>query len=604
MTKIGKKLKADNLISGAGLLYQAFSQFKRQIVFLSILGVVSGLLEGIGVNVMIPIFAKITKEENIVPDIISRGVEWLFAFLHIDFRISYLIIFIVILFIAKALVTFWAQYVNVKITTAYEKQMRSTLFQAMLRTRWPFLLKQKIGHLEKVIIDDISNASTALLYLSASILLATSMLIYVVIAFSISASITLLALLTGAVLFLIMKPLLFKTRRAAQNLTVTSKDSAHHINEHMIGIKSVKSFSVEDKVGQRADLFFDRLRDARIKLALYNNGTVAIIQPISVIFVLAVFSYYFLAGDFNLAAFAVILYLIQKIFQYVQTMQNRLHSIYELIPNLRYVISYQQGAKRHHEKNQGKAAFNLDDKLEFRGVNFGYSAKSKSVLKNISFTINRGEMFGLIGRSGSGKTTVVDLLLGLFLPDKGKIIADGKKMSDIDLIDWRDKIGYVSQDIFLLNDTIINNIKFYDDKISTEQVVNAAKMAQIHDFVKGTSKAYQTVIGERGVRLSGGQRQRIILARALARQPKLLILDEATSSLDTESERLVQKAIELLKGKMTVIAIAHRLSTVMNSDQLLILKDGQIKEKGDPKKLLKDINSYVYKNYNLRAEPL
>jgi ATP-binding cassette subfamily B protein/subfamily B ATP-binding cassette protein MsbA len=209
-------------------------------------------------------------------------------------------------------------------------------------------------------------------------------------------------------------------------------------------------------------------------------------------------------------------------------------------------------------------------------------------------------MVGLIGPSGAGKTTIVDLVLRLFELNKGEILIDGINISQIDIAQWRKNIGYVSQDIFLINDTIANNIKFYDESIIEKDIEEAARMANIYDFIQGCPEKFSTIIGERGVLLSAGQRQRIIIARILARQPKILILDEATSALDNESEKQIQRVIENLKNRITVFAIAHRLSTLINSDRLLVLENGKIIESGRPRELLGNKSSYFYKVYYIK----
>ena len=166
--------------------------------------------------------------------------------------------------------------------------------------------------------------------------------------------------------------------------------------------------------------------------------------------------------------------------------------------------------------------------------------------------------------------------------------------------DWREHVGYISQDIFLTNDTIANNIRFYRDSISEDDIVDAAKKANIYDFIKTLPDGLNTIVGERGIQLSVGQRQRVAIARVLVKKPSILLLDEATSALDNESEMQVQKVIEKLKGDTTILVIAHRLSTITNSDKLLVIEEGVISEKGSPKELLKDKESYFYKVYNIR----
>ena len=207
-------------------------------------------------------------------------------------------------------------------------------------------------------------------------------------------------------------------------------------------------------------------------------------------------------------------------------------------------------------------------------------------------------MIGIVGVSGAGKTTIADLVMRFTDPSEGRLLLDGRDAKDIHLKAWRENIAYVSQDIFLKNGTVENNIKFYDQSISDEDMITAAKTAQCQDFISELPKGFKTEVGERGNNLSGGQRQRIVLARALSRKPQILILDEATSSVDNQSEALIKQAISDLKGKITIVVIAHRLSTILDADKVIYLDHGKIIEEGDPQTLLKNPGSAFYKMYN------
>ena len=262
---------------------------------------------------------------------------------------------------------------------------------------------------------------------------------------------------------------------------------------------------------------------------------------------------------------------------------------------------YKKEIIEHEEKQAGKLPFVFDRIVCLRGVSFAYANKKEEVLSGLRFCIKKGELVGLVGPSGSGKTTIVDLLLRLFEPTSGAIFFDEINAGEIKLDSLRRNIGYVSQDMYLANDTVEKNIKFYEDSISDEDMIRAAHMAHVHDVIESLPRGYQTIIGERGVMLSAGQRQRIVIARILARKPQLLILDEATSALDNESELEIQKAIESLKRKITVLVIAHRLETVLSCDNLLVLDKGKILEEGKPQDLLAKEDSYFFKMYNIRT---
>lgn len=577
----------------------AFGGYKWQIITLVFLGFFSGLLEGIGINAIIPVFSLATGEAISGTDFISRTIEKLFLQLGLDFRLKYLLIFIIILFIAKAITLFFSNYTKVKITSSYEKNTRDNLLEKALRADWPHLLKQKIGHLETILITDAHQSSLLLDSLSSFILLCTSLMMYVLVAINISFSITFIALAFGGMLLLIFKPLIYKKKLLAREAVKLNKEVAHFVNENIIGVKTVKAMSVAEQVISKGKEYFHTFRQITIKSHVLSAIANTCIQPLSLIFIILLFALSYKSADFNFAAFIALVYLIQKIFTYIGDIQSNFHKINYELPFLQDVLAYQQLASASKERSNGQNKFVFTKELKFKDVSFAYDDK-QNILSAANFSINKGQMIGLIGVSGSGKTTIVDLILRLFQPQNGKITLDGKDVEMIGLDSWRKNIGHVSQDMFLINDTITNNIKFYDSTITDKDVMQATKMANIYDFVQGAPEKFDTIIGERGVRLSAGQRQRIVIARILARQPQILLLDEATSALDNESELKIQKIIEELKGKITVLIIAHRLSTVLDCDELLILDKGKIIERGQPKKLLQDTKSHFYRLYNIR----
>jgi ABC-type multidrug transport system fused ATPase/permease subunit len=364
----------------------------------------------------------------------------------------------------------------------------------------------------------------------------------------------------------------------------------------MIGLKLIKAFGVEGPVSHVGTEFFQEFRAIRLKQYMTQNVFGVLIQPLSMIFIVGVFAVSYQQTDFSLPAFIAVIYLIQKIFAHVNDIQQSISAMLDTVPSVQKIAEVKKEAAEHKERFSGEKPFRLKHSIRFDHVSFSYDS-GKYVLSDVSFEMKRGEMVGVIGVSGSGKTTIADLLLRLFELPQNAITVDGIPINSISLKELRKKVGYVSQEVFLKNDTIANNIRFYDQNIFDETIAESARAANIYDFVQTLPKKFETVIGERGVLLSGGQRQRIALARVLARTPELLILDEATSAVDNESEALIQQSIEKLKGSVTILIIAHRLSTVVNADRLILLDKGKIVETGVPEELLKNKESHFYRLY-------
>jgi ATP-binding cassette, subfamily B, bacterial MsbA len=242
------------------------------------------------------------------------------------------------------------------------------------------------------------------------------------------------------------------------------------------------------------------------------------------------------------------------------------------------------------DKDDAISLTKFNDRIEFRATTFAYN--TEQVLKNISFSIPKGKMVAIVGQSGAGKSTTADLLCRFYDPQGGGVFIDGADIRDYTLESLRNQMGIVTQEAILFNDTVFNNIAFGIENADEKDVIHAARIANAHEFISQMEEGYQTNIGDRGSRLSGGQRQRISIARAVLKNPPILILDEATSSLDTESEKLVQDAIQKLMLNRTSLVIAHRLSTIQHADEIIVLQQGEIVERGPHDKLYAEKGVY------------
>ena len=250
-------------------------------------------------------------------------------------------------------------------------------------------------------------------------------------------------------------------------------------------------------------------------------------------------------------------------------------------------------ADKQFRRRSGFTFKSLQQGITLRNLTLQYGPELQPALRNINLNIPSGSTVALVGSSGAGKSSLADLLVGLYEPTEGQMLVDGKPLNDFDLISWQQQLGVVSQDTFLFNATIAENISHGSPNATRAQIVEAAEKAQAAGFISDLPDGYDTLIGERGYLLSGGQRQRLSLARAILRDPELLILDEATSALDTQSERLVQQAIDQFERQHTVLVIAHRLSTIVKADLICVLEKGQIVEQGNHQELLEKHGIYA-----------
>jgi len=287
----------------------------------------------------------------------------------------------------------------------------------------------------------------------------------------------------------------------------------------------------------------------------------------------------------------------------VPTLGVFISAAFRMIPSLNRIMASTQNIKyaesvvnviykelsliEHSPKLSNNSILKFDKTIEFKSVNFNYDDKSNNVLKNINFKIDKGQTIGIIGSSGAGKSTLVDILLGLLNVKSGDILIDGKSIYN-NILSWQSRIGYVPQQIYLIDDNIVNNIAFGvpPENIDFKSLEKAIELSQLTEFINSLDNGIFSIVGDRGVKLSGGQRQRIGIARALYKQPEVLVLDEATSALDNETESFFMHSINSLKGKLTIVIIAHRLTTVQNCDYIYKFEKGEIVRKGTPKDIL------------------
>lgn len=383
-----------------------------------------------------------------------------------------------------------------------------------------------------------------------------------------------------------------------QSLDAQNKwsDTMAQLEETLGGMRIIKAFTAENKMIRRFDQSTNDFRDASNRVAIRQASAHPVSEFLGTALIVLVLWYggtliFSDHSPIDAPTFIFYMVILYSIIQPLKDFSKASYAIPKGMASVERVNKILKAENPIHEQPNPIHTDGLKELIEFKDVCFSYNGTTP-VLQGVNLTVRRGETIALVGQSGSGKSTLVDLLPRYHDVTKGEILIDGVNVKVLALSDLRALIGNVNQEAILFNDTFYNNITFGVENATMDQVIEAAKIANAHDFIMESEDGYNTKVGDRGCRLSGGQRQRVSIARAVLKNPAILILDEATSALDTESERLVQEALERLMKTRTTIAIAHRLSTIKNADEICVLYEGRIVERGTHTELLKQGGYY------------
>jgi subfamily B ATP-binding cassette protein MsbA len=476
------------------------------------------------------------------------------------------------------------------------RDLRNAVYLHLQRLPLPFFTRTKTGQLLARVLNDTQQTKAVITEsVTRSIQSAAMVITSIVTLFAISWKLALLTLIIAPLLIGLLQPVLRSLRRGHRRLSNQFGDMTSVVQEAVSGIRLVKSFGGEDYEYARFRDASDRYARGMMRVTRLSQLAIPITETVGT--GVAVIVLWFgarevlVAGTIDGTTLIAFLALTLRILQPLKQLSQVPTVAAQSMAAAERVFEVLDAESEYDADKGTTQVTGLHRQIEFDRVHFAY--EQAPVLENISFTARRGDVTAIVGASGAGKTTLVDLIPRFYEPKRGSVLIDGVDTREIKLRSLRSLTGIVSQDTVIFNDTVRNNLAYgVASRFSDEQVAAAAKAANAHDFITQLPDGYNTILGERGTRLSGGQRQRIAIARALLIDPPILILDEATSALDSESERLVQEAIDRLLQGRTVFVIAHRLSTVAHATQILVLDQGRLVEQGTHEDLLARRGTY------------
>ena len=554
----------------------------------------SSLFEGVQLTLMLPVIDRIfTNKKIILPNKVPEFVTNLVNYLNsIDNHILFwsVPLSFLALFTCKQILAFFADYYMNDVAQRVMRDVRSRLFERIQTLSLDYFSKKRTGELVARITNDVGVIENAVSYAVTDLFRQPVLIIvFLALAFTFNA--------TGTLLIFVMVPFIAipmviigkKLRKLSRGQQEKMADINSHLLETISGVRILKAFGTERYEIKR----FDQQNQDYYRLRMKGLKNLMLLGPITElagatcgVAAVLILGKAVLEGQLSFGVFSLSIVSILQVIRPIKRLANVQAIIQQALAANERIYEVLDTKPTVVEKPSARELAPLQQKILLEDVNFSYDKASGEVLKDINLTIKKGELVAIVGPTGSGKSTLVNLIPRFYDATSGKVTFDGVNVRDVSFKSLRGQVGIVTQEAILFNDTVRNNIAYGTFDASLEQIGEAAQMAFADHFIEKMPLGYETIVGDRGFRLSGGEKQRLTIARAILKNPPILILDEATSALDSESEKFVQDALDSLMKGRTVIAIAHRLSTIMRADKIVVLEAGRIVGLGKHDELL------------------
>lgn len=597
-TKKHQLIKEIKVIKKLLLLLRSY---RGLMIIIIILGILSSFFEGLGISLFIPLLQSVVQPSssvagsNFFVDFLNR------IFIDISSNNRFVIIALCILvsIVVKSCIVYSNSILSAWLNARIGHRLRTKIFQQFLNVSYSFLENNESGKLMNTLASETWRTSQALSTIINLVITTFTVAIYTILLLLISWQLTLFVFVLMMIISLSIQLLTRQVKTLGEQALEANIVLAKRMWEGYGGMKVIRAFGRESYEKERFDWASNQVVNTFLKLDIISGAVQPLSDILSAVTLLLILVIALLQDQNSLPNLLTFIFILYRLQPRMNAINNSVVGLLSLTSSVDEVMSLIDYSDKPYILSGSIPFKNLEQGIYFESVSFCYNPLNKPAIQDISICIPRGKTTAIVGPSGAGKSTLIGLICRFYEISSGEIYIDNRPLRELNLTDWRNQIAIVSQDVYMFSTSVLENIAYGRLDATKQEIIAAAKLANAHDFIRQLPQGYNTKVGDRGIRLSGGQRQRIALARAIVRNPEILILDEATNALDSIAEHLIQEALNILSQDRTVIVIAHRLSTIEQADQIIVLDEGRVMEQGNLQQLLES-NGLFAQLYHLQ----
>ncbi len=555
-----------------------YSKLKSKFLIILTLSISISLLDALGLSMFLPILQALNQEGGV--DISAMGnlafiVEGI-KNIGIDLSIAKIILIMLTFFILKGVVKYFGSIYFIKIQQAFIRNLRIQLLRGLNQISFKQFMISDSGRIQNTLSGEVDRVSEAFSTYFGTIRNALMALVYLGFAFLINPGFALLVIVFGVISHFLFKLVYSRTRSASRGLTNQNHHFQGQVIQYVTHFKYLRSTGMIGRFAQKLEDTIYSIEASRKRISVLSSIGSAVVEPIVIIVLVFLMwvQFYFFDGNLNTTLVSLLFFF--RALNSLIGLQAMWNTFLKVSGSIENIQDFNDSMNKNRFKDGTLDFSEFGDNISIKDLYFAY--ETKPILKNINLHISKNESVAFVGESGSGKTTLISILTGLLHPSNGSLTIDGTPLIDFQSNSYQKRIGYVSQDPVIFDDNLYNNVTLWAPKTPENllRFKNSVQKASLEDFVTELDERENTILGNNGINLSGGQKQRVSIARELYKDIDLLILDEATSALDSETENAIQKSIEALQGKYTILIVAHRLSTIKNVDKIVLMEKGEI----------------------------